>query len=225
MGSVANDAGLASEGKAQGSHPNGLSDVTIARAAREIIGEVGVDGLTMRELSARLGVTLGATYHYLSSRDAVIQRVARDLFEQVEKPSFETGTWREQVKSLVLATATTIGQYPGMASYVLAHVDEIGPLRIHEEMMGILKAAGLDERHLHALMGALFFYGSGIAATLLSVRQAEQFEHVDVEAMFGDGLDMMLAGAQLRLDRRFGSPESRPRSQLPWRVRESSRRQ
>jgi AcrR family transcriptional regulator len=182
-------------------HANGLSDIAIVRAAREIIAEVGVDGLTMRELSARLDVTLGATYHYLPSRDAVIQRVVQDLFDNVEDPPGDTGTWQQQVKAIVLATATAIGQYPGLATYVLAHVDDIGPMKIHDEMAAALAKAGFDERMVHVLMGTLYFYGCGIAATLLSVRQAERFERADVQAMFEDGLDMMLAGAELRLEK------------------------
>ncbi|MGE3833868.1 MAG: TetR family transcriptional regulator [Acidimicrobiia bacterium] len=42
-------------------HPTGLSEQAIVAAAVEILGERGVAGLTMRELSTHLGVALGAT--------------------------------------------------------------------------------------------------------------------------------------------------------------------
>jgi AcrR family transcriptional regulator len=206
--------GTASDRTTGGPLGHGLNDVEIVRAAREIIAEVGVDGLTMRELSARLGVALGATYHYLPSRQAVIRRVAQDLFGQVESPSSDVASWREQVKSMVLATAIAVGQYPGMAAYVLAHVDEVGPLRLHDELEVVLRRAGFGEDDMHALQSALYFYGAGIAANFLPVRQAATFARADAQAMFEDGLDMLLAGAELRLvgDRNSRKPRRSDRS-------------
>jgi len=179
---------------------SGLSDVTVVSAAREIIAEVGIDGLTMRELSARLGVSLGATYHHVPSKQVLLQRVAQDLFSRVKIPASAMSDWREQVKTLVLATAFAVGQYSGMAAYVLAHIDEIGPVQLNQELIAVLERAGFTERNVRALMSALYFYGAGIAANILPVRGTETFERADVQAMFEDGLDMLLSGAALRLD-------------------------
>jgi AcrR family transcriptional regulator len=165
----------------------------------------------MRDLSARLGVSLGATYHHVPSKQVLLQRVAQDLFASVEVPSSATSDWREQVKTLVLTTASAVGQYQGMAAYVLAHVDELGHGRLNQELIAVLRGAGFSERNVHGLMSALYFYGAGISANILPVLGTETFERADMQAMFEDGLDMLLAGAALRLD----APGAEPGSPAP----------
>src|ERR1700722_20475670 len=70
---------------------SGLSDREIVRAARDLIAEVGVQGLSMRRLSAKLGVALGATYHHVPPKRDLLLLVAHDLYEEVHVP--EKGTW------------------------------------------------------------------------------------------------------------------------------------
>ena len=59
-----------------------MTEAMIVRAALEIIEECGVDGLTMRPLSARLDVALGATYHRVPNKHALLVLVAKDLYSR-----------------------------------------------------------------------------------------------------------------------------------------------
>jgi AcrR family transcriptional regulator len=187
----------------------GLTDVAIVRAAREIIAEAGVDGLTMRRLSARLGVALGATYHYFPTRDALLQRLLQDLYSEVDMPAGDPGDWAEQVKRLTMDTARVVGQYPGLAAYVMAHLDEVVPAAVNRAMARILADAGFSPESTAVVMSALYFYGAGVAANLVPMRSARSVDHVDVGALAEAGLDMLLAGARLRLEADLGRVTNR----------------
>jgi len=187
----------------------GLTDVAIVRAAREIIAEAGVDGLTMRRLSARLGVALGATYHYFPTRDALLQRLLQDLYSEVDMPAGDPGDWAEQVKRLTMDTARVVGQYPGLAAYVMAHLDEVVPAAVNRAMARILADAGFSPESTAVVMSTLYFYGAGVAANLVPMRSARSVDHVDVGALAEAGLDMLLAGARLRLEADLGRVTNR----------------
>src|SRR5579859_7503264 len=61
----------------------GLDKDAIVAAALEIITERGVAGLSMRLLSQRLGVALGATYRHVPNKDELLRLVAADLYARV----------------------------------------------------------------------------------------------------------------------------------------------
>src|SRR6266508_4254417 len=52
-----------------GSQPGVLTPDKILDAALELVDATGPDGLTMRRLADRLGVTATAIYHYFDGRD------------------------------------------------------------------------------------------------------------------------------------------------------------
>lgn len=178
----------------------GLSDVRIVEAAREIIAKVGVDGLTMRDLSARLGVSLGATYHYVPTKDALIKRVAQQLIDEVEVPPHPTAAWSEQVKAVILGVARAIGEYPGMALWVQVHIDEMGFPRVYGDLSAALERGGFQGVQRDSVIRALYVFGAGMATSLLPFRASELFNVSDAEGLFGEGIDMILAGARVMFD-------------------------
>ncbi|GMU77450.1 MAG: hypothetical protein AMXMBFR46_02500 [Acidimicrobiia bacterium] len=178
----------------------GLTDVAIVHAAREIMAESGIEGLTMRRLSAHLGVALGATYHYFPTRDALLERVAQTLYSEVELSPTASGDWAQQVKQLTIDMARVVGQYPGLAAYVVVRIDDMMPLAVNQAMAGILADAGFSVETAAVVMSALYFFGAGLSVNLAPMRSVRAFDHVDADALVGAGLDMLLEGARLLLE-------------------------
>ena len=188
------------EDRAAGTESERLSDVSIVRAARGIIADVGVEGLTMRRLSAELGVALGATYHHVPTKRALMTLVVQDFFQGIEYPTPGHGDWADQVKEVMLGVTRAFGEYPGLAAYMMTHVDDAAPVALQQAIIAELGAAGFSAHTTEVVMSALYFYGIGVSATLIPLRQATVFEGVDVPGLLEEGLDMVLAGARVRLE-------------------------
>jgi AcrR family transcriptional regulator len=176
---------------------SGLSEAVIVRVARTIIAEVGVKGLTMRRLSADLDVALGATYHHVPTKHGLLTLVARDLYAEVAAPPVK-GTWDEKLKTLMVSQATVIARYPGMGNFMMTNVDELVPTELNQLVRQILVDGGFAEREMTVLMGAMFFYVTGMSAGGFAAPTAKMFRAKSVMALFEEGLEMLLAGADVR---------------------------
>jgi AcrR family transcriptional regulator len=182
----------------------GLSDTEIVRVARSIVAADGVDGLTMRRLSAELGVALGATYHHVRTKHELLVLIGKDLFDEVvaARPPASLG-WDEQLRAWMEAAVDVLGRYPGMAQFLMTHSQDVPPLELNEGVNEILRGAGLSDGDANAIMSALFFQVGGmtmsaepLAATdVLSLRDRTFTLH----ELFVDGLELILDGARHRM--------------------------
>jgi AcrR family transcriptional regulator len=101
-----------------------LTEGEILEVALSIIEEHGIDGLTMRQLSSRLGVALGATYHHVKNKDALLVLVARSLFERVEIPPIDDPRdWSVQVREVLLNLTDVFTGQSELAALILAHFE------------------------------------------------------------------------------------------------------
>ena len=55
----------------------------IRDAARQLLGEVGITGLTMRAVAGRAGYTAGSVYSYFVSKEALLAALAVDEIDQL----------------------------------------------------------------------------------------------------------------------------------------------
>jgi len=173
-----------------------LTDREIVRAGRDLMMEVGLTGLTMRRLSARLGVALGATYHHVPTKRDLLLLIARDVCHDVVAPP--AGGWDEQVKHIMLNVADIVANYPGLSDFMIANADAVVPLDLDRAFCAILGDAGFSPDGVEAVKSALFFYVTGMSAGGFAT--GALFDGFDVRRLFEDGLDLLLAGAGARLE-------------------------
>ncbi len=82
-----------------------LSRQVIASAALQLTDEDGLAGLSMRKLGAELGVEAMSLYHYVSSKDDLLDAMVDQLCGEIETPPDDFGAdagsdldqWRAQV--------------------------------------------------------------------------------------------------------------------------------
>src|SRR5690606_16759942 len=72
----------------------GLSPAAIVRAAIGVADAEGIDGLSMRRVAARLGVTTMALYRYVSAKDDLVLLMADTVFAEHALPD-PPGNWRD----------------------------------------------------------------------------------------------------------------------------------
>jgi TetR/AcrR family tetracycline transcriptional repressor len=173
-----------------------LTDTQIIEAARSIIAEVGVEGLTMRKLSDHLGVALGATYHHVSTKHDLLVLVGISLYDGVSYPESDTDDWAGWIKHVVLQLADVVSAFPGLAGYLIEHLDEAMPLELNLRMGTMLATAGFSDRSLNAVMGALTFLISGACAAGVPSRPTPALAAIATPQMLEDMVDVVLAGAR-----------------------------
>lgn len=176
----------------------GLSNEAIVNAAREMIADVGVEGLTMRTLSAKLGVALGATYHHVPTKHDLLLRVGEALYAEIADVPVDSAPWDEALKTMMLRVGEVVRRYPGMGSFMIDHADELAATELNRVMTTALHEAGFSERGVAAVMSAMFFYATGMSAAG-SAGSARSFEGIDMQKLFEEGLDLLFAGARARL--------------------------
>jgi AcrR family transcriptional regulator len=173
-----------------------LSAAAIVRAARAIIEQDGVAGLSMRRLSDDLGVALGATYHHVPDRQALLRLVAQDISEDLELPDRTAGGWIDQIQAAVLSYVDLLHRYPGMVGEVADDLMAMTPMTLRAFLLECLAAAGFSERDQEIVLAALYFYVSG-ATTFGGV--PELATPAVVRSHFESGLRLLLDGAAQRL--------------------------
>ena len=174
-----------------------LSDVRVVAAARQIIAEDGVDGLTMRRLSDALAVTLGATYRHVPSKRDVLLLVARDLYAEAQVPS--KGEWDERIKRLMIDVALIVSAHPGMATFMTGNADDTMPADLHRAVVTLLQEAGFSKQGIDTVVAALFFYVHGIVASGLISGRDGAVSQARIRRLVERGLDLLLAGAKVTL--------------------------
>ncbi|MEU6715687.1 TetR/AcrR family transcriptional regulator C-terminal domain-containing protein [Nonomuraea sp. NPDC046802] len=73
----------------------GLARDTVVRAALELLDEVGLDGLSVRRLAARLGVQNPALYWHFRNKQELLDEMARELLAPEMGGPREEESWRE----------------------------------------------------------------------------------------------------------------------------------
>jgi AcrR family transcriptional regulator len=203
-----------------------LSREQILEAALAFIDRHGIEELSMRRLAAELGAGTMTIYGYFRDKDELLDAVVDAISRQAPLPEL-SGTWREQVRQLVVRWNGNLNRHPGIVRLRLERpILSPGALRITETGMRILEDAGFDTDEAAQAFRTIFLYNFGsavfnpperVAEAQQAVRMAaavlprERYPHVVgaveemVEAMdpstqFERGLDLILDGLERRLE-------------------------
>jgi AcrR family transcriptional regulator len=65
------------------------------QAAREVIAEQGVEGLSMRDVARKLGISHQAPYRHFESRDHLLAEIMRRCFRGLYRSSGPPGRGRQ----------------------------------------------------------------------------------------------------------------------------------
>ena len=167
----------------------GLSEDVIVEAAKGLLAEEGVDGLTMRALSDRLGVALGATYRHVPNKHALLQLVAGSLYDDISHVEDEPDPLA-RVKAVMLEVRRMFGRYPGMAAYVSTHMSDFESPAVTTMLVEPLLESGLRPDEAEALVLDLVLFTAGVLLVkvdpIVEIRAQTAYEH---------GIDLFLAGA------------------------------
>jgi TetR/AcrR family tetracycline transcriptional repressor len=120
----------------------GLSRDRLVEAALALIGEEGLDGLSMRSLADRLDVKAASIYWHVRDRSELLELLAESILDSVRRPRTAAG-WREAVVAITDAMGERVASQKDAARILLEVPDVLARSDIQRELRSQLVSAGL----------------------------------------------------------------------------------
>lgn len=120
----------------------GLSRQRVVVEAIRLADREGVNGLSMRRLAGELGAGAMSLYHYVASKDELLDAMIDSIYEEIELPPEEID-WQSAIRRRALSARQVLVSHP-WAIGLLESRTSPGPanLRHHEAVFACLRRAG-----------------------------------------------------------------------------------
>jgi AcrR family transcriptional regulator len=138
-----------------------LSRERVLRGAVAVADAGGIGALTMRSLAHELGVKPMSLYHYVASKDEILDGIVDLVFSEIDLPS-PGGDWRSQMVRRAVSARRALRRHPWAIGLMESRANP-GPatLRHHDATLGTLRGAGFSVEmtaHAYALLDS-YIYG------------------------------------------------------------------
>jgi AcrR family transcriptional regulator len=143
-----------------------LTRERILAKAVEMLDAEGVGALSMRRLSAEVGIEAMSLYHHFANKQAilggVIEVVLGEAVAASPPPPGRDADWREQMRAGIMLVRRAMLEHPNAGPLLLgAEYREPGAVAWVEEPLRILRDAGFRGRDLVAAYHAISAYSFG----------------------------------------------------------------
>lgn len=154
----------------------GLNKQRVVAEAISLADREGVDGLSMRRLAGVLGAGAMSLYHYVASKDELLDAMIDVVFEEIELPPEDTD-WRSAMRRRAVCARQVLARHPWAISLMESRTSP-GPanLRHHEAVIACLRKAGfpvLMATHANWLLDS-YVYGFALQAASLPFDTADE---------------------------------------------------
>lgn len=154
----------------------GLSKQRVVVEAVRLADSEGVDGLSMRRLAGALGAGAMSLYHYVASKDELLDAMIDIVFEEIELPPEETD-WQSAMRRVAASTRQVLARHPWAIGLMESRTSP-GPanLRHREAFTACLRRAGfsaLTATHANWLLNS-YVYGYALQAASLPFDTADE---------------------------------------------------
>ncbi|KUN06320.1 TetR family transcriptional regulator [Streptomyces yokosukanensis] len=124
-----------------------LSRERVVEAAFAVLDRQGLEGLSMRQVAAELGVAVSALYAHVGSKDDLLELMYTRLYDGFEMPEPDPRRWQEQVREYARSGRRRLLSHRDMARISMAHVPFTAELLPHvEALLAVFRTAGLPDR-------------------------------------------------------------------------------
>ena len=163
-----------------------LSRQRVLDTAMAIADDGGIGALTIRSLATELGVKPMSVYHYVATKEEIIDGIVDLVFAEIEVPSID-GPWRAEMHRRSTSARDVLRRHP-WAIPLLQSRTAPGPatLRHLDAVIGCLRGAGFTVEmtaHAYALIDS-YVYGFALSEASLPINGPETVAEV-AESMMG----------------------------------------
>jgi len=150
--------------------PRHLDREAVLRVALRVVGEEGIEAVSLRRLATELGVTPAAVHWHVRSKDDLVREIVNAVFQDFAPPKFDQPDWTGEIRELFRwlrhkfrdrIRAFGVPDVSQVMSYAFM---KIGLRATH-----ILTEAGFEAQHLVGAVAVLMRHtlGFGIFETIL----------------------------------------------------------
>ena len=146
-----------------------LSRERVLRGAVAVADASGIAALTIRSLASELGVRPMSVYHYVASKDEILDGIVDLVFSEIGLPGAD-GDWQSQMRRRASSTRQALRRHPWAIGLLESRANP-GPatLRHHDATLAVLRAAGFSvamTAHAYALLDS-YVYGFALQEAAL----------------------------------------------------------
>lgn len=137
-----------------------LTGDRVLDGALALADRIGLEALTIRRLADELGVKPMTIYHYVPSKDAIVDGMVERVFAEIDLPP-EDLPWTQAVRVRCLSSRHALTRHPWAAPLMESRTSP-GPvsLRHHEAVLACLRRGGLSWQltaHAYAILDSYIF--------------------------------------------------------------------
>jgi len=154
----------------------GLSKQRVVAEAVRLADHEGVDGLSMRRLAGVLDAGAMSLYHYVASKEELLDAMIDVVFEEITPPP-EEADWQSAMRQEAVSTRDVLARHPWAISLMESRTSP-GPanLRHREAVTSCLRRAGfsvITATHANWVLNG-YVYGYALQAASLPFDTADE---------------------------------------------------
>jgi TetR/AcrR family transcriptional regulator, tetracycline repressor protein len=122
-----------------------LTRAEVVAAGADLLDRTGIHGFSMRKLALQLDTGAATLYWHIRDKQDLLLAILDDTLQEVHSRS--SGSWQERLEALLLDIRAALRRRPYLINVVWAAGWQLGPepLRVGDELLGILADSGLSE--------------------------------------------------------------------------------
>jgi AcrR family transcriptional regulator len=146
-----------------------LSRDRVLQTALEVADESGLAGLTIRSVAQRLGTSPMAVYHYVATKEEILDGLVDLVFAEIDLPA-PGGPWRTEIARRMGSAREALRRHPWAIALMESRTTP-GPASLsrHEATLATLRQGGFTvaaAAHAYALIDS-YVYGFAVQETSL----------------------------------------------------------
>jgi AcrR family transcriptional regulator len=139
----------------------GLTRDRILVGAIELVDEIGIEAFTIRRLAAALDVKPMTIYHYVPSKEQIIDGMVDIVFSEIELPAGGVD-WQTAIGDRCRSAREVLGRHPWAPPLMESRSDPgLATLRHHDAVLGCFRRGGFSlelTAHAYAIVDS-YVYG------------------------------------------------------------------
>ncbi len=137
----------------------------IIDAACAILRDEGLNKVTMRRIAQALDTGPASLYVYVRNTADLHAQILDALLSAVTESLPKEGTWRDQLKQVLMHYVLVLFEYPAIAQLTLTtHPSGPNYLALVEQILALLKEGGMPDRDAAWMVDLLLLYATANAA-------------------------------------------------------------